>query len=47
MDENTHIGSGIVQEAIKNAIGSDQGLSDVTNMAERNLLQANGSKRND
>ena len=47
MDENTLIGSGIVSEAIKNDISPSQGLSDVTNMAERNLLQGNGSKRNE
>ena len=47
MDENTPIGSGIVSEAIRNDISPGQGLSDVTNMAERNLLQGNGSKRNE
>jgi len=47
MDENTHIGSGIVSNTIKSDTNAGQGLSDLTNMAERNLLQGNGAKRNE
>ena len=47
MDENTPIGSGIVSETMKGDKSPSQGLSDMTNMAERNLLRGNGSKRNE
>ena len=47
MDENTPIGSGIVSDAIPSDTNPDAGLSDLTNMAERNLLLGSGAKRNE
>ena len=45
MEENTQIGSGIVSQ--KNEFSVGNGLIDITNQAEKNLLKGNNLQRID